>query len=441
MKTQLGGARRFFREKAPAAGSGAPGLGLLAWRRRMLGYYLWIAFGIGAPLVLYVVLIAPDFAPLRFRLLILVFLGLILLLALARRLDHSVRTWALFLVAYAFSLMMFNASGLQGGGRQVLLGVPLYAMIFLGPRSGWASAAVSLIIYTAVAFLNVTGRMSPVFSGQRFSGSRFWFVQGAMLVLALVPIMFLLSRFIGFLGGALAAERRSAEQLESEAVERRRLERVLLETGERERRAVGHQLHDGPCQQITAALLRCKVAENALAARGPEESAGHIRAVAQLLDASVGEIHDLARGLSPPELSPAAFATALGELARRVTASGPVACEFLHDGSALPPDPLITSQLVQIAQESVANAVRHAKARRITIELARQDRALRLLVRDDGVGMAPDAAGEGMGLRIMRHRAGLAGGTLSIGPAPGGGTAVTCTIPLPAEPANREAEA
>ncbi|MGA9752038.1 MAG: sensor histidine kinase [Acidobacteriota bacterium] len=441
MKTRWEEEERLLAEGAPAAGSEAPELGLREWRQRMLGYYLWIAFGIGVPLVLYIVLIAPDFAPLRFRLFITVFLGLILLLALARRLDHSVRTWALLLVAYAFSFMMFNASGLQGGGRQVLLGVPLYAMIFLGPRSGWASAAVSLILYAAVAFLNVTGRMSPVFPDQRFSGPTFWFMQGAMLVLALVPILFLLTRFIGFLGGALAAERRSAAQLEAEALERRRLERVLLETGERERRAVGHQLHDGPCQQITAALLRCKVAENALAARGPKESAGHIRAIAQLLDASVGEIHDLARGLSPPELSPAALTTVLGDLARRVTASGSVACEFLHDGSAPPPDPVTTSQLVQIAQESVANAVRHARARHITIELAQRDQALRLVVRDDGAGVAPDAAGEGMGLRIMRHRAGLAGGTLTIGPAPGGGTAVTCTIPLPAEPANREAEA
>ena len=441
MKTQSWGAGRFFPENAPSAGDGAPGFGLLEWRRRMLGYYLWIAFGIGAPLVLYIVLIAPDFAPLRFRLLTLVFLGLILVLALARGLNHSVRTWALLLVAYAFSIMMFNASGLQGGGRQVLLGVPLYAMIFLGPRSGWAAAAASLILYAAVAFLNVTGRMSPVFPDERFSGPRFWFIQGAMLVLALVPVMFLLTRFIGFLGGALAAERGSAAQLEAEALERRRLERVLLDTSERERRAVGHQLHDGPCQQITAALLRCKVAENALAGRGPEESAGHIRAIARLLDASVGEIHDLARGLSPPELSPAALTSVLGELARRVTASGGVACEFLHDGSALPPDPVATSQLVQIAQEAVANAVRHANAGRIQIELAQRGGALQLLIRDDGDGIQEPEARDGMGLRIMRHRAGLAGGTLCVGPAPGGGTAVTCTIPLPAEPADREAEA
>jgi signal transduction histidine kinase len=183
------------------------------------------------------------------------------------------------------------------------------------------------------------------------------------------------------------------------------------------------------------------VAENSLAARGSREDVAHIQAIAELLDTSAGEIHDLARGLSPPALAPGALAAALNDLAQRVRTAGPIKVEFLHDGLAQPEDPEVTSQLFRIAQEAVSNAVRHAKPERIRVELTRGDRGLRLLVRDDGVGIPPESGREGMGLRIMRYRAELMGGSLSIGPAPGGGTLVTCTLPSAAPNATRDGDA
>ena len=205
--------------------------------------------------------------------------------------------------------------------------------------------------------------------------------------------------------------------------------------------AVGHLLHDGPCQHLTAALLRCKVAENSFTARGSREDVAHIQAIAEMLDASAGEIHDLARGLSPPALAPGALAAALGDLAQRVRSSGPIECVFVHDDLAQPEDAEVSSQLFRIAQEAVRNAVRHAQPGRVRVELTRNDGGLRLLVQDDGVGMPPDAGHEGMGLRIMRYRAELMGGSLSIGPAAGGGTVVTCTLPLAAPDATRDGAA
>ena len=440
MNTRPADQDRLPNEGGPGAGVREVEASILQWRKRALSYVLWMAAGIGAVPLLLVFVTRPDFAPLTSRLFSLAVLVLILLLALARDLAHPVRAWAFVFAGYAIAGMMFGATGLQGGGRQVLLGVPLYAMVLLGPRSGWGAAAISLALYAGAAILNSMGRIVPVLPSEETTKPEFWLLQGAMLVFALVPAMFILTRFVGFLRGALAAEKRSALQIEAAARERRRLERVLLETADRERRAVGHQLHDGPCQQITAALLRCKVAENALAVRGPDATAEHIHAIAQLLDASVGEIHDLARGLSPAQLSPAAFASALGELARRASASEAVECEFVHDGAARPADRGMSSQLFQIAQEAVNNAVRHAKARHIRVELSHKDDSLRLLVGDDGTGMAPDTAGDGMGLRIMRHRAELMGGSLFIGSAAGGGTLLTCTVPLPSSGVNREGD-
>ncbi len=431
---------RFLHEEGHAASDGEVESRILRWRKRALGYVLWMAAGIGAVPLLLVFVTRPDFAPLTSRLFALAILVFILALALWRDLAHPVRAWAFVFAGYVIAGVMFAATGLQGGGRQVLLGVPLYAMVLLGPRSGWGAAAVSLALYAGAAILNSVGRIVPVLPSEETTKPEFWLLQGAMLVFALVPTMFILTRFIEFLRGALTAERRSALQIEASVRDRRRLERVLLETGDRERRAVGHQLHDGPCQQITAALLRCKVAENALVSRGPGAAAEHIQAIAHLLDASVGEIHDLARGLSPAELSPASFASSLGELARRASTSGAVECEFVHDGVARPADPGTSNQLFQVAQEAVSNAVRHAKARHIRVELSQRDESLMLLVGDDGTGMAPGAAGEGMGLRIMRHRTELLGGSLSIASAAGGGTLLTCTVPLPSSGVNPEGE-
>ena len=80
-------------------------------------------------------------------------------------------------------------------------------------------------------------------------------------------------------------------------------------------------------------------------------------------------------------------------------------------------------------QEAVTNAVRHAHARHIAIELASQADATTLSVSDDGTGMPEVLPRGGMGLNIMRYRATIIGGSLMVEPRPDGGTVVRCTVP------------
>ena len=85
-------------------------------------------------------------------------------------------------------------------------------------------------------------------------------------------------------------------------------------------------------------------------------------------------------------------------------------------------------QLFHIAQEAVRNAVKHAHARRITIGLT-DNGAIRLWVHDDGVGIdAKNGRPDGLGLRIMRHRAALLGAALEVRRAEESGTLVLCTL-------------
>jgi len=94
------------------------------------------------------------------------------------------------------------------------------------------------------------------------------------------------------------------------------------------------------------------------------------------------------------------------------------------------PDHATATQLFRIAQEAVSNALRHGQARHVRLALRAAPGGLCLSIRDDGAGMpGRPAEGNGMGLRIMQYRAGLIGGVLQVGPADGGGTVVTCTLP------------
>ena len=88
--------------------------------------------------------------------------------------------------------------------------------------------------------------------------------------------------------------------------------------------------------------------------------------------------------------------------------------------------------LFRIAQEGVRNAVRHGKARRIQIVLSHEGGDIALRVRDDGVGVPrAQPSNQGLGLRIMAHRAMIIGASIAIESPPDGGTLIVCRLPQP----------
>jgi signal transduction histidine kinase len=91
---------------------------------------------------------------------------------------------------------------------------------------------------------------------------------------------------------------------------------------------------------------------------------------------------------------------------------------------------LCASIVASTTQEALTNARRHAPGAAVDVELAYADDMVRLRVRDHGPGAA-DPASDGHGLLGMRERAIMVGGTLSAGPADGGGFAVEAELPIP----------
>ncbi len=142
-------------------------------------------------------------------------------------------------------------------------------------------------------------------------------------------------------------------------------------------------------------------------------------------------MRSLSRGLVALEVDGAGLTPALEALAARVHETSAIACSFVSVGTFPLSDATVASHLLRIAQEAVANALRHADAKRITVSLTVTEHATELRVRDDGHGFAPTAAEVqgGVGLKLMRYRAGLIGATLAIESSPTG-TAVSCSLPV-----------
>ncbi len=117
---------------------------------------------------------------------------------------------------------------------------------------------------------------------------------------------------------------------------------------------------------------------------------------------------------------------ALHEFAHETSRLYGIACRVESDPDVAVPDNFSATQLYWIAREAVHNAVQHGRAHEITIRLVEKDQP-RLSVVDDGTGL-PAGTDESrtLGLRTMRFRSSVIGARFTIGPAPGGGTLVTC---------------
>jgi signal transduction histidine kinase len=223
--------------------------------------------------------------------------------------------------------------------------------------------------------------------------------------------------------------RQRTSALTEEMAERERLERELLEISEREQRRIGQDLHDSLCQHLTGATLAVQVLEGKLAEANLPLAADASQAV-QLVEEGIHLSRRLAKGLYPVELAADGLMLALEEYAATASKLFKVECRFECDSPVLVHDAAIAGHLYRIAQEAVGNAIKHGKARNICVRLEASETGNELSIRDDGVGL-PDPLPEkqGMGLRIMMHRASIFGGKFSVRRAATGGTVVSCEFP------------
>lgn len=216
--------------------------------------------------------------------------------------------------------------------------------------------------------------------------------------------------------------------------ERKRLEREILEISDQERRRIGQDLHDGLCQHLAGIELMSQVLEQKLAARSKTDAtrAGEI---ARHVREAISQTRALARGLSPVTLESEGLPSALRELASNAEKMFGVACRVQAPESVPGSRAAPATHLYRIAQEAVSNGIKHGKATELLIKLKVVGDQLVLSITDNGRGF-PDVLprGDGMGLSIMRYRAGLLGGSLAIDKNQKGGAVVSCSVPVAAVP-------
>lgn len=224
-----------------------------------------------------------------------------------------------------------------------------------------------------------------------------------------------------------------------DVTEQRLLERRMLDEVARAQQQMGSDLHDGVCQQLTGLLLLAQALEGA-ARRGEPIALTDISQLREHLAAGAVEVRQVSQSLYPVVLSQHGLVDALRQLCDSVRALHRIPCTCTTslarvslEGAAI--------HLYRIAQEAVANAVRHARCTAITVELARTVDPARgtselvLTISDDGTGLpaSPTRRPPGMGMHSMSHRAEAIGAFLSINPREGGGTVVRCALPEPAQ--------
>jgi signal transduction histidine kinase len=172
-----------------------------------------------------------------------------------------------------------------------------------------------------------------------------------------------------------------------------------------------------------------KTLEQKLADKSLGEAADATKIV-KLVNEAIHETRELARGLLPVQSDSLGLMSALQHWAGEVEDLYHIECRFECDDPVLIHDEAATNHLYRIAQEAVHNAIKHGRAGRIVIALSGEDRRGVLSIRDDGVGITEAAAGKnGMGLHIMRYRAGIIGGVLEVVRCGERGTVVTCSFP------------
>jgi signal transduction histidine kinase len=288
-------------------------------------------------------------------------------------------------------------------------------------------------VLTAVASVAVW-LTADIAAGAHYANT---FVAGWNALIALgtyLVVVWLLASVMGLQREMEERVRQRTVALTEEIAERKRLEKVVLEISERERRTIGHDLHDGLSQHLTGTALVAQALGAKLAARSAGE-AGEMGKIVGLIEQGIEQTRSLAKGLLLAEIERGGLATALQELAAATRAQHRVECEFGCAVAIELEESGTATHLYRIAQEATRNAVRHGRARRIAITLASEAGQLVLTVRDDGAGLPPVAArGQGLGLRIMAHRAALIGGTFAVAADSQGGTVAVCRVPLPPAP-------
>ncbi|MFC7727318.1 sensor histidine kinase [Nocardioides sp. GCM10028917] len=217
-----------------------------------------------------------------------------------------------------------------------------------------------------------------------------------------------------------------SRRLSRAARERERLLEAAVRASDAERLRIARDLHDGVVQDLSGSSM----ALSALAAHADEPDRRELEEVGRSLRVSMRSLRSLLVEIYPPDLHTAGLSAAVDDLVAPLAAAGTTVDVDVSgaDGASRP----AVALLWRVAQESVRNVARHARADRMSLTVRHEGDRLLLEVVDDGVGFDPAtvATDDHFGLRAAESLVREHGGTWEVDSAPGSGTMVRVEVPV-----------
>ncbi|WP_427924991.1 sensor histidine kinase [Streptomyces sp. cg40] len=324
---------------------------------------------------------------------------------------------ALLVVAFAVEVLQQQPRWVMRFSLGAAVVLIVAAALSNAVRRAWLAALCGLALILSVSQL-VRMTDQPLFNG-----------------LNIVPLLLIGCAFM--LGRSAVARRQSLARERAQA---------RSDGEERERRRWARELHDETLQELVAVQLVLSGAAGTGRLDAMDEAIGQARS---LIANQITSLRHLIVEMRPFALDQLGLAPALETLCRcteetfGLDVELRVGAEWRGLETELSPEAQV--HVYRIVQEAVNNAVKHARADRLLVELDSDDQAFSVTVRDNGRGMdqrpstpvdrsgLPAGVSTGTGLSAMRERGHLLNGRLDVGSAPGGGTRVTLLLPRQAK--------
>jgi signal transduction histidine kinase len=207
--------------------------------------------------------------------------------------------------------------------------------------------------------------------------------------------------------------------------------RRTAERGALERQRIARDLHDSVSQTLFSMTLHARTAQRAIVDGDPSDAGRHeLDQVVDLSRSALAEMRSLIFELRPEGLADEGLASAIRKHAAVLASRESIRVEVHGPAARLPLTAGAEENLYRIAQEALANVIKHAQAGKASVTIAATDTEVRIEIADDGRGFDPSASPSGhMGLQSINDRARELGGAVTIHSQTGGGTRVVATVP------------
>lgn len=204
----------------------------------------------------------------------------------------------------------------------------------------------------------------------------------------------------------------------------------IIEAQEEERRRLSREIHDGPAQMLANILLRSEIIERSLKSGKREEAVMELKSVRGMVRSSLYEVRKIIYDLRPMALDDLGLIPTIRKYIANLTDFHKVEIDFVVIGEEKRLQQKYEIALFRMMQESVQNAIKHARPSLIQIKLQIQKDFVIMVVKDDGCGFDVNVKKEGsFGLIGMNERVDMLGGELEIKSKPNAGTTVMIRVP------------